>query len=327
MGIGQGGRAPLAAVRSLILAGGIWLLVQGSARAQEQGQGQGGQQPEAQQPAQSGEAEHVTSVDSGQSTEQLAQDLFVAAQEQHAKQNYAEAARLLDASLVQKPLSSPLLLLGDCYEKMGKLRKALDTFQRAADVAVTTEKPDLAHRARLRIAALETRIPRLELRAPRPAPRGLIVTLNGVPMSSENLNLPLPFDAGSYRLEARAPGYQPTTTMIEVSNERSLEGVQVVPIVLTPEPHHFDQRELAWWVGGAGAAVAVTGVIVAIVAKSENSGGSPAEKEDAQHLARVWGTTTLLTSVGLLGTAVGLYITADRADEPGLAGVRWSGQF
>lgn len=264
----------------------------------------------------------------GGSREQVAFNLFEQGRREWQAGHYAEAAALLIASHDQNALPMPLLLLADCYERLGRLHSARDTFLRAAALASQHHEVDLAHRAETRAAALAPRVPRLELRVPQPAPPGLVVTLNGGPVAPGLLNTPLPMDAAVHRVEARAPGHEPLSLSVSVGNELAQsQQVKVVPLELRLVPETLDRRELAWWVGGAGAVVGVAGLVVAAVALSKDNGQDRDEKEEARWLAKWLGTGSALISIPALGTAAVLLYTAEAPLEPSAVGVRWDGTF
>ena len=240
-------------------------------------------------------------------------------------------------------MAGTALLLADCYEQLGKLRSALDEFRRAEqlalanDAAESGERPrDLAERARLRAAALEPRVPHIELQVAQPPP-GLSVSLNGVAVPTEQLDTPLPLDAGAYRIEATAPGFQPFAADVQVANELVQTG-QVVPVVLEPLPRGLDRRELAYWIGGAGAAVGLVGLALYIAADVKKPSGChaepgycPTEKDrndwnSARTLAQI-ATVSAAISVPLMVAGTVLYVGADPRPESVGATLSWSGEF
>jgi len=294
-----------------------------------------------------------------ESKAQIARDLFERGKAKWTLRQYGEAASLLAASNQQMPRPGTCMLLADAYERLGRLRTARDSFQLAAQLARESGDTQLEYRARTREAALAPRLPRVEIRVPQPIPRGLLVTLNGVELPPAELNTPTPIDAGSYHLEARAPGYRPFSRDLQLSNDgpESL-GVRVVSLQLSrgddadDASSPFDgsaggQRTLAWWVGGAGGALALGGAISLLVALDKN-GDSKGEcgleapmptddenvcsqrgaglRSDARTFAHLATAGTLLGLAGL-GAGITLYVTAGADDTPETAGVRWSGRF
>lgn len=289
---------------------------------------------------------------------QIARDLFERGKEKWSLGQYAEAASLLAASNQQLPRGGTCMLLGDAYERLGRLRTARDTFERAAELARASGDSQLEYRASTRAAALAPRLPQIEVRVQPPLPQGLLVTLNGVELPAGELNQPTALDAGRYHLEVRAPGYRPVTRDIELSNEGQQPlGVRVVPVQLvrgdeadeSPSPGDgaSRQRALAWWVGGAGAALALGGAVSLLVALDKNSASKgecgleagaldgdenactergASLRGDARTFAHLATAGTLLGLAGI-GAGVTLYVTAGEREAVEAAGVRWSGSF
>jgi tetratricopeptide (TPR) repeat protein len=288
---------------------------------------------------------------------QIARDLFERGKSQWTLGRYDEAASLLAASNEQMPRAGTSMLLADAYERLGRLRTARDTFQLASKLAREGGDSQLEYRANTREAALGPRLPRIEVRVAQPLPPGLLVTLNGIELPPGELNVPTALDAGSYHLEARAPGYRAFTRELQLSNDGPQpHGVRVISVLLSrgddagalPFEEASARREtLAWWVGGAGAALALGGVVSLLVALDKNGdsrgecgleAGAPSDDEnactargaelrgDARTFAHVATAGTLLGLAGL-GTGITLYLTAREGSSPTAAGVRWSGAF
>jgi hypothetical protein len=304
------------------------------------------------------------SAQSAPSTSQVARDLFERGKVKWAAGEYEEAAALLAASHQQTPRAGTLMLMADAYERLGRLRSARDTFRSAGALARKENNSGLTHRAETREAALIPRLPQIEVRIVQPLPKGVLVTLNGAELPRAQLNVPTALDAGSYRLEAHAPGYQPFGVELQISNEgaRAL-GARLVPISLVraqtgadpaePDADPFDpagtRRELGFWIGGAGAAVALASALSMIVALDKNGAsharcGSAADpsnvnvdenvcsrrgaelRDQARVLAHVASVGGVLGIAGV-GTGLALYFSRGSDREPEAAGLRWSAEF
>jgi hypothetical protein len=287
----------------------------------------------------------------------IARDLFERGKERWASGNYEEAAALLAASHHQAARAGTLLLLADTYERLGRLHSAREAFQRAAALARASGDDTLEYRASTREAALVPRLPQLEIRVPRPMPRGLVVTLNGAEVPAEQLNTPLEKDAGHYQVDARALGYRAFSVQLSLSNDGpSPRSAQVIAVLLAPDGEETApepdepaaaRRELGWWVGGAGGAVLLASVVTLVVAVNENqsseeacglAGGAAWDDPnacsqsgvDSRNQARL--LANLATVGGVLGLAgvgagVALHLSAGSADEPASASVSWSAAF
>jgi len=251
------------------------------------------------------------------SHEQVAQDLFERGRLSWKEADYETAASLFMASFRESPQPGALILLADCQERLGKLQSAYEKFVRGAQLAQEAGDAELAQRARTRAALLPPRIPELELRLSRPLPAGLLVTLDGVEVPAEQLNTPLPLDAGIHALKARAPGYADFETQLQVDNgPTATPGPQVVAVTLlaqsatplvvpaelqpdpfapaalvssAPEPDAaegsgMDRRTFAWIAGGVGLVAGVVGGVLYAGAKADYDEATDAhcQKIDAE---------------------------------------------
>lgn len=288
-----------------------------------------------------------------ESNEQIADKLFRRGKDQLLLRRYADAASLLEASNRLSPWAGAYMLLGDAYEQLGRLRSARDAFRQAAQLAGARGDVDLERNANTRDASLEPRLPRIEVRVAQPVPPGLLVTINGIELPLGGLNVPTAFDAGRYRVEARAPGYLPFGSDLQLSNDGSPPfGVHVVAVQLSPGEASqalagASRKALAGWVGGAGGALVLGAAISLLVAldKDGDSGaacgssvGAPSDDEnvctahganlrrEARTFAHLATAGTVLGVAGI-GVGIGLYVTASGGAAPETAGVRWSGSF
>jgi tetratricopeptide (TPR) repeat protein len=311
-------------------------------------------------------AEALASESAPDRRTQIARDLFERGKSKWLEQQFEEAAALLTASQDQLAVPSTLALLADSYEQLGRLRSASEAFGRAALLAAERGNLTLEHSARTREAALQPRIPQLEIRVPEPVPVGLLVTLNGVEVSARQLNVPLAMDAGYYQLEARAPGFLPSLSSVRLTNDRvHLAGPRVVPVLLSALPSEpavvvapagrlqavaadaalSGQQELGLWLGAGGVAAAVTSGVVMLVAWSKysdaerscrqangNSHRCPKaafdQRGDALQLAGI-ATGFGLAGAALFGTGLALYLTPESNSEglPAGAALQLSGTF
>jgi hypothetical protein len=287
--------------------------------------------------------------------EEAASDLFERGKAKRAAGDHEAAAALFSASFRELPQAGTLVLLAEALEHLGRLQSAREAFTRAETLADGEGDAALAHAAHIRAAALMPRIPQLEIRTPQPAPPGLLVTLNGVEMPAGKLNTPVALDAGQYRLEATAPGYAPFGTTLQLANDSTeptgprVAAVTLAPATLAapgaperePAPVGQDRRELAYWVGGAGAAVGAVGVVLLIIANNQFDSAhcdadTPCQRQEdvdatrtAVTLANISTVTAVVSALGI-GAGAYLYLTAPEASQPaGMTGavVGWRGAF
>jgi hypothetical protein len=135
--------------------------------------------------------------------------------------NYAEAARSFEASLVAVSSPGTLLNLGLCYDKLGRLRDAEQSFRRAFDEAAgepdPTRRQGWSNEAQKQLAQLSPRIPSVTVRV---LDAGARVQINDQPVEPA---IPLRLDPGRYRVEANAPGKQSYTRDFELAERQQLE--------------------------------------------------------------------------------------------------------
>src|SRR5688572_33295826 len=104
---------------------------------------------------------------------QAAEALFRQAKALMEKGDLEPACEKFSASQSLEPGLGTLLYLGDCYERAGRFASALSTFAEARQFAQSRNDAEREHLASVRAAALEPRVPRLELRVgSEPLPDG-----------------------------------------------------------------------------------------------------------------------------------------------------------
>lgn len=205
-----------------------------------------------------------------------------------AEDLFREAVRLLEAGNVHaacdklaqsqalEPAAGTLLNLADCYERDGKQALALSTFMRARAAARTRNRTDWVKTSGERIAALEARVPKLEIVAPNVP--GLRILLDGTDVGEDALRDGARVDVGTHVLEATAPGRVPHLGTIDV---RASMKVRIPELVLAaarteaPPPKgpaaasggSSPLRTVGYVTLGVGVAALVTGGVSALVAK------------------------------------------------------------
>ncbi|MEO8183218.1 MAG: tetratricopeptide repeat protein [Deltaproteobacteria bacterium] len=277
---------------------------------------------------------------------QAAEALFRQAKSLMGQGQYAEACEKFSASQSLEPGLGTLLYLGDCYEHAGRFASALSTFAEARQFAQSRNDAEREHLASVRSAALEPRVPRLELRVgSEPMPAGLQISLNGSPVEPGDLNRPLPRDAGSYELHLSAPGYQTFSSRIELHNGEARPALVKVPRLVSVSATEAGdesreassgrggtQRVLAWVVGATGLALGIGAGVFSVLAAGRNSDskancdpdqpnrcgpGGVNAREDAKDLASAGTLAGIAGAVGVAGGVV-LYVSAPSASETGV---------
>jgi hypothetical protein len=267
---------------------------------------------------------------------QAAEALFRQAKSRLESGNLREACEKFSASQALEPGVGTLLYLGDCYERSARFASAWSTFTDARALARSHADHEREHLASVRAAALEPRVPRLVIQSLAVQPAGLQITVNGSPIERSDLDHAELRDAGSYEISFRAPGYEPFTTRIELTNGQARPVVVAVPQLVelgSSEPRDArapaaeagsTQRTLAWVLGGTGVALGVGAGVFALVASGKNTDSkadcSPAnpnrcsprgvaERKDARSWASAATIASVAGAVSLVGGVV-LYVSA-----------------
>ncbi|MBX3191951.1 MAG: hypothetical protein KF819_33480 [Labilithrix sp.] len=234
------------------------------------------------------------------------------------------------------PSGGTLLVLADCYERIGKSASAWVAFREAAARAANAGKSEAEASALARAKNLEPKLARVTIVAPNAsASPGLEIRRDNVIVREAELGVAVPIDPGIHQVRASAPNmasWSKTITMTEGSTER----VTIPPLEPEETPSaagqgHVSrsdgrtQRTLGLVVGGVGLAGVAAGSVFGLMAKSANDDAlarcrTPtrcdaeglALTDDARSRALV---STIFFVVGAAGLATGavLYFTAPRA--------------
>jgi hypothetical protein len=133
-----------------------------------------------------------------------------------------ETSQSLDAAV------GTLLLLGHCYEQLGKTASAWATFRGAESMADAAGQGDRSQIARVRADALESQLSRLELSLPSEVDtRAWSVREEGRELSAGVLGVPIPVDPGPRRISASAPGYESWSAQVDVPPGNGLTTLRI----------------------------------------------------------------------------------------------------
>lgn len=122
-----------------------------------------------------------------------------------------------------------------CYEKIGKLTSAWVLFHESADLARDAGDTIRQEFALKQISALIPRLPRLTIAGPTKPPPGFAVTRDGASLGLDTLGTELYVDPGSHEVTASAPGFDPFTVTLTVS-EGQYESVVIRELTPTKPP-------------------------------------------------------------------------------------------
>ncbi|HEY6727120.1 MAG TPA: tetratricopeptide repeat protein [Polyangiaceae bacterium] len=141
----------------------------------------------------------------------LADQRFSEALAMMEAKRFAEACALFEESQRLAPGGGTLLNLADCYEQLGRLAKASETFTEARDQAQRTGNVARQQVAQKRIEALAPRLAHVVVMVAGEvagATPGLSVALDGTDLPSGEWAKPKAVDPGTHVIRVTAPGHQ-----------------------------------------------------------------------------------------------------------------------
>jgi tetratricopeptide (TPR) repeat protein len=183
--------------------------------------------------------------------------------EEVQQSRWADALRSFERSYALAPVGATLFNLGTTLRALGRDRDARDAFDRLLE-RHSDLPADLRSRATTMRAESAARVAVLSL-VDLPADPRAEVSLDGAPRPDDGERpLPLETDAGDHALVVEVAGYHPFRWQGRVADGARLD----VPVQLEPDrrdPREEDGGSLPLWLGVAGGAVLVAGVVLAIV--------------------------------------------------------------
>ena len=272
-----------------------------------------------------------------------AQLLFDEAKRAADAGDYATACPKFVRSHQLDPAGGTILHAADCHEHEGKLATAWAEYNEALSFAVKAKRADRETIARARIEALAPKLAMLHLQLP-PAARtraGYTVWLDGTRLGDAKTvaDVPVPVDAGTHVLEARAPSYLTATRNVAIADGQE-QTVTFLPLrpdpsapkdlpppVLGAPARGRTQRIAGLALTGVGAAGLVVGGIFGIRALTIGDQqsrctlgalhtGCPQSAVDGQNRARTSGTISTVGFVAggvLAAGGLALYFSAPKA--------------
>jgi hypothetical protein len=271
-----------------------------------------------------------------QSASAEADTLFDQARTLMDEGKYADACNAFDASQKLSPAVSTLFNQANCREKNEQLATAWGLFREAerqtrAPIDESTEK--LNKVAVTRAKALEPRLSKLTVVVPDSSRvDGLTVVRDTTTLEVGMWNRALPIDGGRYTITARAPGYKPWSTTIEVAIESDVKTLDIPALELAPKPLAGPGTQQSARTGSiavpliiAGAAAALLGGALGAELSSRGDYDlSKREPDDARQDSLYTSANTkhlaaqglAIAGVGALGVATWLYLRGRGGDEP-----------
>lgn len=288
-----------------------------------------------------------------------AEALFRAGRDAFAAGDFRTACARFEESQRLEPAVGTVINLAQCHEQLGQVASAWRRYREAQDrLTAGDERLELV---KLRLAAIEPRLPKLSLRLGQPSP-GAAVVRDGVELGEASLGVAVPVDPGKHEVTVSAPGHATRSIEVELRESESKElVVEIGPPLATAPPsaaprptlgpdagtRDETRRTMGYVVGGVGvgalAASLITGALVLdkkAVVEDECSGKlCSAEGVEAGESGRTFSTiSTIAFAAGAAGIGVGAYLllSADDAPEqahvevralPGAAALRFGTRF
>ena len=241
-----------------------------------------------------------------------AQQLFDEARALMKDGNYAEACPKLAESQKLDPGGGTILNLGICLRQQGRNVEAWNALTQALAQARRDGRADREKTAEKQLAALSTGVSRWVLRlAPADSPEPVTVTIDGVPLTVEQLGSPLPLEPGSHEVRASAAHHQSWSVQIRV--EASAGEQQLTIPALEPEVRVQPPP-----------VVAPPPTAAAVVAPAADAAGGPRTNR-ADHGLRP--EVYAAFGVGALALGVGTYFGVRSLSLKSDSNRHWDGQY
>ncbi len=135
----------------------------------------------------------------GSNRSAVAQALFDEGKDLGKAGKYAAAIKKLRPSYQLEPTRGTLQALALAQEKLGKMASAYASFVKLRDESKRAGDADRLEYAKAHLAAIEPKLARVVVRIDN-APKGGVLTLDGIVLPLESLGTPLPVNSGEHRL-------------------------------------------------------------------------------------------------------------------------------
>jgi hypothetical protein len=272
-----------------------------------------------------------------------AEQLFSAGREAFERGDFASACPKFEESQRLDRAAGTLINLAACYEKLGRLASAWETWRGALQVlALGDERRPAVER---RAEAMEKRVPRLFIELAPGAPPDTRVTRDSVDLGAASLGVGLPVDPGRHLVIASAPGYlerrydvevaegATQKLVVETGEARSATPAPIaaapVPTAPAPQPAPLSDRPASssstrtfgYVVGGAGLVGLLAGSVTGIVAlKKKNAMLDDCEQANGSYVCGPDGldaassgetfatVSTIAFAAGAVATGAGLWL-------------------
>ncbi|MBK7584930.1 MAG: PEGA domain-containing protein [Myxococcales bacterium] len=201
-----------------------------------------------------------------------AEALFKAGREATTAGDYASACPKFRESNRLDPAPGTVLNLADCEEHLGHVATAWTLFREVTQRVPTTDERYAI--AKQRAAALEPRLPKLNVVLAGGAPKGARVLRDGIELGPAAQGTALPVDPGPHTVVVEAPGYSRSETRVEAKERQTARvvvnaGARAPSATGDASDKPSSKRTWGWALGGVGAAGLAVGTITGMMVLGE----------------------------------------------------------
>ena len=157
---------------------------------------------------------------------QTAKKLFGEAAQDETAEHWEAALQKLQQVAAIKETAGVRFHMGNCQEQLKRLVAALDSFQRAQQLAHAGDVQDVLDTAPVRIDALISRIPTVTIRVALSV--GVQVNIDGKPLDATQVGTPVGLDPGRHEVRVEFPASPPVIRNVNLS-ERQAETLDIAP--------------------------------------------------------------------------------------------------
>jgi|GEM_PF-1785619 len=235
--------------------------------------------------------------------------LFKEAQALQETDLNAACAKFAESYTLNPHALGTLLNVALCDEKLGRLASALEKFTLARDLAAEMlangDKEVAAHKnaAATHIGALGPRIPHVTIEFVPPVLPDTTIVIDGKAYAKDKLG-EVPVDPGSHEVVVSARGYLPYETTFAIAEGE--HQTVAIPRLEKSVTVRSSRRTIGIIVGGAGAAVGLTGIIVGLVARGRYNDTTSCHPQGNCDLPEDYTKRNNALALGNVGTVVGI---------------------
>jgi len=245
-----------------------------------------------------------------------ARELFFRGQAAYERGDYEESVEAWEAGYALDP--KPLLQynLGQAYERLGELAKAVSAFELYLENA-DPDDPN-QQRARAQLAAIRERLGRTSV-VVRGGPEGATILIDGEDHGRTPRPDPIAVEPGNHRVEVVLAGYEPFEAAVTTAAGRSVD-VDVQMVEVAEAPGETPLVPIILW--AAGGAAIITGAILGGIALGKANGADTSDGSDADSARGLALGADIAIGVGVLAAGAGLLVfllSGDDDEDEGVA--------